>query len=681
MSNLLNSFYSNLNDLISINATDITSETISTNTLILNGVPFNPSNDNAAAIAALQLILTGASWDGVYNFLNLTNNLHVYGTLTVSDPQIDVGYTLTTLPSTYATNSNLQTNYVTYDAQTTEFNTRLANYVTNQSLTSTLSSYATNTNLSAVSAKITAISYVAGSPNVTTISDKLTCNVISYTGTLNGISPLTLGYISTLSSNAENRLVSNANDIQVLKDATRNMSSSSSQTTFSGTLNSSIFTFGTSINGFTYAEFNNAITNTKNLTSDASASILALQNKTQFMSYGASSSTFSNTLNSSTLVFSNTINGFNTADFSTSITYTKTLTSSAQDQLTAIGTTASAASAASATNTASLVVITGTTLPAMSALITGNTTAITTNTESINALNQKTTGISYNNTTSITTIASTCSLNTLRLTTLNSGFTQDDNSPIVIIGTTRFRNGVRISDGFGLDVSGNGSFGGSGSFGGTLSSTGNFTTTGNTTQIGDSASSTQTLNIYSKPTIFALTKIKNSSTTDSGLISPYLQIISSSANANPKKLQGILIGKEQATTNQSNCNIGYNYAADSSLSNYGYLGLNVNTSNVIESFRWFDGGCVVPVGNLTVTPGTLYASNLTSNAGTNLSINAASTNSVSLNASTINIGTNQGVGVANTVNIGAVTSISFINLNGVVNAPFGITSTNIFSQW
>ena len=87
--------------------------------------------------------MTGASWDAVYHFLNLKYNLHEFGTLFLEDPQVDVGYTLSTLPSIYATISDLQTNYATYTSQTAEFNNRLANYVTDQSLTTTLANYET----------------------------------------------------------------------------------------------------------------------------------------------------------------------------------------------------------------------------------------------------------------------------------------------------------------------------------------------------------------------------------------------------------------------------------------------------------------------------------------------------------------------------------------------------------
>ena len=113
----------------------------------------NTNSGNNTAVTDLQTILTGASWDSVYNFLNLTYNLHVYGTLFLGDPQIDVNYILSNLSSTYATISSLsdyetisdlQTNYVTYTAMIAEFNAQLANYVLYSGLTTTLNNYVSN---------------------------------------------------------------------------------------------------------------------------------------------------------------------------------------------------------------------------------------------------------------------------------------------------------------------------------------------------------------------------------------------------------------------------------------------------------------------------------------------------------------------------------------------------------
>jgi hypothetical protein len=138
------------------------------------------------------------------------------------------------------------------------------------------------------------------------------------------------------------------------------------------------------------------------------------------------------------------------------------------------------------------------------------------------------------------------------------------------------------------------------------------------------------------------------------------------------KIRGIQIGKEQVLNNQSNCNVGYNYVGDGNSQNYGYLGLNVNTLNTIESLRWFDGGCSLPVGDLTISSGKLTLTsgsvntNTINNQSSNLSINSTGTNTLSLNSNTINIGTNQGLLAGNTINTGALTTVSLIYLNGIV---------------
>jgi hypothetical protein len=320
--------------------------------------------------------------------------------------------------------------------------------------------------LSSLSTKLTDISYSSVSPITTTINNKLQCSTISFSNTLNGVSSTTYGFISTLSANCQTQLTTNANsitsaqnDIQVLKDATRNLSATSSASTFANTLNTSTlnastFVFSNTINSISATDFSNVMFYCKNLTSDASASILALQNKTQYLSYSANTSSFSNTLNSSTFAFSNTINGFSVLDFSNVMFYCKTLTSNCQDQITAATATAASGLALATTASAGVAGIVTVSIPGLQGQITAQGVLIGNNSDAIGTLQQKTTQISYNNTTSITTIGSTCSTNVFRLTTLNSGLVQDENQPVVFIGTTRFRNGVTISDGFGLDVSG-----------------------------------------------------------------------------------------------------------------------------------------------------------------------------------------------------------------------------------
>ena len=86
------------------------------------------------AITALQTILTGASWDGVYNFTNFNNNVHIYGLLQLGNIA-NVETVLSGLSSTYATISSLSS-YATISS--------LSSYLTTATASST---YATITSL------------------------------------------------------------------------------------------------------------------------------------------------------------------------------------------------------------------------------------------------------------------------------------------------------------------------------------------------------------------------------------------------------------------------------------------------------------------------------------------------------------------------------------------------------
>jgi hypothetical protein len=117
-------------------------------------------------------------------------------------------------------------------------------------------------------------------------------------------------------------------------------------------------------------------------------------------------------------------------------------------------------------------------------------------------------------------------------------------------------------------------------------------------------------------------------------------------NTNNRKLQGLVVGKEQLIANEEcNCNVGFNYAFGG-FENYGYLGLNVNTNDTREAFRWFETGCSLPTGDLTVSEGGIVISsgdikvNTINNRSTNLNINGSY--ALNINSNTINIGTNQG---------------------------------------
>jgi hypothetical protein len=510
-------------------------------------------------------------FDDVYNFINIAQNLHVYGTMFVdyngttynvgqyiasgsgggggSYPSITYNSSTNTttfsgilsfpsqsISSASINNSDFMTKTTgqnisgtkTYSTQQIFLDTiRLDgslvlnnNALTIQNSTLQKIQYLSNvtsdvnTSLTNIQSKTTDISYSGVSPITTTIANKLQTNILSFSNTLNGVSTVTYGYISTLSSNAQNQITSNANsitsaqnDIQVLKDATRNLTATSTQSTFSQTLNSNTFTCS-SINGFSSSDFSNAITYSKNLSSDSQSQLTALQNKTQYLSYGTNTSSFSNTLNSSSFVFTNSINGYNTTSFSTTIDYCRTLTSDCQNQITAVVATSATALAGSTANSATLAVLTTTTLPAMSALITANSTAITNAQGDITTLQQKTQTLSYSNATTVTSISGICNLSTLRFTSLDSGFTQITNSPVVIIGTCEHRNGLSITNGFGISCDGgivqnNNS---ANTFNGSVSCIRDFTTSGtnsnlNSTNIQIGTSSASALTINSTSTI------------------------------------------------------------------------------------------------------------------------------------------------------------------------------------
>ena len=228
-----------------------------------------------------------------------------------------------------------------------------------------------------------------------------------------------------------------------------------------------------------------------------------LNTKTTNITFASNTTTISNTLSSSVFTFGSSINGFSTANFNTAIDYSRTLTSNSQDQHNATLAIATSALAGTTANSATLTVLTTTTLPAMSALIATNTANITTAQGDITTLQQKTQTLSYSNATTVTSISGICNLSTLRLTSLDSGFTQTDNQPIVIIGTCEHRNSLSVTNGFGLSVDGgitqnNNS---ANTFNGSLSCIRDFTTSGTNSnlnssniQIGTSTASALTIN-------------------------------------------------------------------------------------------------------------------------------------------------------------------------------------------
>ena len=536
--------------IVSTNEVDVSGGIIIKNNQItsgINSISFDTTNNNInlgdTITNNLQVngnIYHGTQqivFDDTYNFTNFYQNVHVFGVLFVEENGVtynvgqyiannsgggggsaypSITYDSATLTTTITGNTAMSTasisNNLTLNGSLllnsgsltlTNSNLQKIQYLSNVSSD-------INTLISAINTKLTEVSWATATPNnITTINNKLQTSVLAFSTTLNGVSPTTFGYISTLSANAQtsitsntNSITSNSNDIQVLKDTTRNLTATSTQSTFSQTLNSSTFTFNT-INGFTSSDFSTAITNSSSLSSSAQSQLTALQNKTQYLTYSTNSSSFSNTLNSSTFVFTNSINGYSTTSFATCIDYCRTLNSDAQNQISAVVATSATALAGSTANSATLAVLTTTTIPAQSALITANTTAIGNAQNDITTLQQKTQNLSYSNATTVTSISGICNLSTLRFTSLDSGFTQITNSPIVIIGTCEHRNGLSITNGFGLSVDGgivqNNNSGNT--FNGNVSCIRDFTTSGTNSnlnssniQIGTSTASALTIN-------------------------------------------------------------------------------------------------------------------------------------------------------------------------------------------
>ena len=155
MSNLLNGGYTQLNDLIQVNADDIQTESINTKTLYINNILFDPTGidtsdlatlstnqtisgvksfsgtqifssiqlnsdlivnsggttitnsqlqlipnitTNTTDINALKLLLTDTSYDTEFDFLTFSNNVRINGSLILGgSPQMDVYYILSNL--------------------------------------------------------------------------------------------------------------------------------------------------------------------------------------------------------------------------------------------------------------------------------------------------------------------------------------------------------------------------------------------------------------------------------------------------------------------------------------------------------------------------------------------------------------------------------------------------------
>jgi len=560
---------------------------------------------------------------------------------------------LTTALNPYVTNTNLSMQLTNYALLTSLNNyvltSALSSYVTNTSLNTTLNNYVTTTNLTN---QLSA--YITLTDLTNQLSNYITTNTL--TSTLNS-------YVSI------NTLTTELNKY-VLTTALSNYITSSSLTT---TLNNYVLTTALS----------NYITSTSlNLT--LSNYVLTSALNTKLNDYALITSL--NTTNSNVTALQNKLvdiyydvpTQYFDINHNAHIYGVLKLGAilNVEASIDAIGISVGVAGGAAAKATTDILTINNITLPAMN-LVSANLGL------RIDALETKTTNQSFNLALNTTYITGTLSLTPLRLNSLDSGILQTANQSVVFIGETEIRNDFSVTNGFGASIDG-----------GIIQNNNSQNTfrgglrVNNTLESNDFTSGGTNTNINSTNcNISGNTIIKNTSTTSSGTIPPYLSVVTTTSNSNARKLQGLLIGREQGTNNQSNCNIGYNLINNANTGNYGYLGLNVYTTNVIESFRWFDGGCAVPVGNLTVASGDLTITsgelkvNTIKNNSINYNLDITSSKDININSNQINIGTNQGVSALNNIYIGNLASGSIIYLNGIVYSPYAFNLTGSVLQW
>jgi len=540
------------------------------------------------------------------------------------------------------------TNYVT--------TTQLANYITSSYLTSQLSNYVLSTTLSGYvtssSLSLTLSNYITSSYLTTQLANYITSSYLTSQLSNYVLSTTLSGYVT--SSYLSSQLLNYVTNTNLSSQLLNYVSISGLTLTLSDYIKKSELNLQLS----NYA-LNSALDTTNN-------NVTALQNKLQQVTYDVPSEYFD--------IYKNChIYGILKLGAILNV----------EGAIDGLGISVGIAGGAAAKATTDLFTLTTITIPAMNLVTAGLGLRI-------DNLETKTTNQSYNLALNTTYITGTLSLTTVRLNSLDSGLLQTENQSVVFIGETEIRNDFSVKNGFGISCDG-----------GIIQNNNSQNTfrgglrVNNTLQCDDFTSGGTNSNINSTNTninstncnISGNTIIKNMSEISSGTIAPYLSILSTKLNTNNRKLQGLVIGKEQLVANEEcNCNIGFNYAFGG-FENYGYLGLNVNTTDTRECFRWFETGCSLPTGDLTVSTGGIVISsgdikvNTINNRSTNLNINSAY--ALNMNSDTINIGVSQSVvpPAFNSINIGNVASLSIINLNGLVYSPYQMNITGAISQW
>ena len=747
MSNLIDSGYTQLNNLTQINADDIQTESINTKTLYINDILFDPTGIDTSDLATLstnQTISGVKTFSGtqVFSSIQLNSDLIVNsGGTTITNSQLQL------IP-------NISTNTSDINALKTK-TTNISYNPTGTITTFTGSLTFPNNSISRAAVNGGAVDIITAQTISAqkTMSALFTCtnnfrldgsllvgtagNVILINATLQKIAylenvsydinskfnnyVLTTALTTTLNNYVLTTALNTSLANYVLTTALNTTLANYVLTTALNTkLNDYVLTtaLNTKLNDYVLTTALNTKLNDYVLTTALNTAlnpintdISTLNTKTQYISSTSLNTTILNTTNVSDLLISLTINGFSKGDFNNVITQCSSLSSNCQNQINDAINKASSAqnkadtaktnadNAQGTANTALALATTanGLAVGAGALAATANTTAtgaasglatLTTTVEGIEtdvtALQLKTTQISYNLATSRTTINQTLYSPNLEIGNLTSGFTQTATEQITLAGLLRCNNRVEINNT--LELINNNNIivegiinqdnatppnNGVNQFLAPTNISGNLTCSGINTNINST-----NFNITGN------TIIKNTSTTSSGTITPYLSVLSTIDNANSKKLQGILIGRE-SNSQESNCNIGYNWVTNANPNNYGYLGLNVNTINLIESFRWFDGGCSIPVGNLTISVGNLIvtAGNISLPTG-NLSLTngdiTLTNGEINLTSGDLNIVSGDATLTSGNITLG--TGDIGVN-NGDLNILNGELKTNTISKY
>jgi microcystin-dependent protein len=350
-------------------------------------------------------------FDDVYYYINIPNNFHVLGNMKLLYNSIDydVGERLACIgdiydnrigtmsyyaPSDFSLFNNIYCNgQIQYQESGTGNHVDLIPII----LTNTSDITTAKGNITTLQGKTTNISFDSGT-NTTTIGGLLTLpagtinstsiNNTSFVDLTNGqtiggikrftanvrvdsailvnagatsISNTVLGYISTLSSNAQTQLSGLNNRITAVETKTTPITYTALTTT---TLITGIIQWTGTLNGWSTTNFSNAINYAKDLTSSAQAQIntinansVLLANNNTFTglnTFNGTTTTVANTLGSSIFTFSTSINGATKAVFDNVMLYCNSLTSNAQAQLTNLATKLTAISYEGSTTTTTI---------------------------------------------------------------------------------------------------------------------------------------------------------------------------------------------------------------------------------------------------------------------------------------------------------------------------------------